>query len=209
MLSANAEGDLLDVSNWTISEPLSYDPDWEGTVQYDIGKFKGFLEGNAVAVPNVGVFDVLRYSTEAGVPTFGLAGILKADMNDPDAALKLHGFAKFDGNMSKFYLLRDDKTGYYFCIFSRVLERGWVRMRNLLSLAYSKDLEDWTLLCDLIDHTDKDPHKVAFQYPSFCFDGDDIVYLSRTAFNGAKNCHDNNYITFHRIDNFRTLLEHQ
>ena len=79
-------------------------------------------------------------------------------------------------------------------------------MRNLLSLAYSKDLETWHVLEDLIDGTDYDPKNVGFQYVSFCFDGDDIVYLSRTAFNGAQNYHDNNYVTFHRVKNFRVFL---
>ena len=37
------------------------------------------------------------------------------------------------------------------------------------------------------------------------FDGDDIIALSRTAFDGARNFHDANYFTFHRIADFRQL----
>lgn len=205
MASADANGDLLDVKSWTITEPLPYNPEWEGAVK---GDNRGFLEGNAVVIPGVGICDMLRYSTESGEPRFGLAGVLRADSKCPEKALELYKFAKFDGNMSKFYVQRDEQTGLYFSIFSRITEDGWVRMRNLLSLGYSRDIVNWTLACDLIDYTDGDPHQVAFQYPSFCFDGDDIIYLSRTAFNGAKNCHDNNYVTFHRIKNFRKLIDH-
>ena len=37
------------------------------------------------------------------------------------------------------------------------------------------------------------------------FEGDDIIAVSRTAFNNANNAHDANYFTFHRIHNFREL----
>ncbi len=36
-------------------------------------------------------------------------------------------------------------------------------------------------------------------------EGDDIIYLCRTALNGAHNFHDSNYSTFHRIKNFRNI----
>ena len=39
--------------------------------------------------------------------------------------------------------------------------------------------------------------------------GDDLLALSRTAFNGAHSFHDSNFITFHRISNFRTLYQRQ
>ena len=45
---------------------------------------------------------------------------------------------------------------------------------------------------------------LGFQYVSFEFDGGDIIYQSRTAFNGAHNFHDSNYATFHRIKDFRS-----
>ena len=38
------------------------------------------------------------------------------------------------------------------------------------------------------------------------FDGDDIVYVLRTAYDGAANSHDANRITSHKISGFRTLL---
>ena len=75
--------------------------------------------------------------------------------------------------------------------------------RNLLSLLYSKDLEDWQLAEHLIDFRDSDPEKIGFQYVSFIIDGDDILYESRTAFNGAHSFHDSNYATFHRVKAFR------
>ncbi|MEI6578928.1 MAG: hypothetical protein WCN92_05625, partial [Eubacteriales bacterium] len=68
------------------------------------------------------------------------------------------------------------------------------------------DLEHWRILCDLLDYSDEPQEKVAFQYIDFAFDKDDIIFLSRTAFNEAASFHDSNYITFHRVKNFRSMV---
>ena len=60
-------------------------------------------------------------------------------------------------------------------------------------------------MCDLHDHRNEDVAKVGFQYADFEFDGEDIIYLCRTAVNGAHSYHDSNYSTFHRIENFRKI----
>jgi hypothetical protein len=48
-----------------------------------------------------------------------------------------------------------------------------------------------------------------FQYVDWQFDGADIIAVCRTAYEdgvgGARNCHDANFLTFHRWKNFRTL----
>lgn len=46
-----------------------------------------------------------------------------------------------------------------------------------------------------------------FSMWNFLIDGDDILYLSRTALNQPHNFHDSNYTTFHRIENFRIFLK--
>ena len=106
---------------------------------------------------------------------------------------------------SKTDILYDEKTRLYFAIVSYKLDEPMTG-RNLLSLMCSENLGEWKLVRHLIDYRYEDPAKVAFQYIDFRFDGDDIIYSSRTAFNGAKNYHDNNFQTFHRIENFRGLL---
>ena len=46
-----------------------------------------------------------------------------------------------------------------------------------------------------------------FQYVDWVFDGDDIIAVSRTAFPETRGLparqHDANFLTFHRISNFR------
>ena len=55
----------------------------------------------------------------------------------------------------------------------------------------------------------QDVRKHGFQYPDWQFAGDDIVAVSRTAYDdgvgGAHNYHDANFLTFHRISGFRQV----
>ena len=99
----------------------------------------------------------------------------------------------------------DFESKRYFSIISRRIDEPRT-VRNLLSLVSSKDLEHWEIVCDLIDRRYDDPTKVGFQYVDFEIEGNDIIYLSRTAMNCAKNYHDANYSTFHRIVDFRSLV---
>ena len=99
----------------------------------------------------------------------------------------------------------DEESGYYYSIISRITPDYNIHARNLLSLMRSKDLENWELVTDLLNYRHCDPAKVGFQYVDFSIEGEDIIFLSRTAINGACNSHDANYSTFHRIENFRNL----
>lgn len=94
----------------------------------------------------------------------------------------------------------------YFSVATRIYDKQKLNARNLLSLMCSDNLTEWVTVCDLIDRRDRDISEVGFQYVDFEFDNDDIIYLCRTALNGAHNFHDSNYSTFHRIKNFRDLI---
>ena len=54
MMSAPVDADLLSAENWTSSNPLPRKKEWRE------GRFKGWLEGNAVATPDGKIVDVLR-----------------------------------------------------------------------------------------------------------------------------------------------------
>ena len=93
----------------------------------------------------------------------------------------------------------------YFALFNRVADLEHVMARNILSLSFSKDGIKWQTVCDLIG-IDADGglyDKVGVQYPDAIIDGDDLLWVQRTACNNAANFHDSNYITFHRLKNFR------
>ena len=60
----------------------------------------------------------------------------------------------------------------------------------------------------VLEHPDRLLH--GFQYIDWQFEDNDIVFLSRTAFDdeegGAVRYHDANFLTFHRIENYKSLL---
>lgn len=73
-----------------------------------------------------------------------------------------------------------------------------------MALASSKDLRNWIVERIILHHPDIKKH--AFQYVDWLFEGEDIIAVSRTAYDdglgGAANYHDANFITFHRIRDF-------
>jgi hypothetical protein len=107
------------------------------------------------------------------------------------------------GGGSKFTIRYDSLTSRYWSIGNKQTEPA--AYRNNLVLASSSDLRSWRVEASVL--YDADPHRHAWQYVDWQFDGADIAFLSRTAFDdglgGAQSAHDANYLTFHRINDFR------
>lgn len=200
LISISIDDDLMRAENWTITDPLKYDPLWNGAC---LGDTRGFIEGTPVIGRDGILYNFLRYSMNRGNPNYGYAGMLKADTSEPEKALDFAKFTPFLGNHSKFDIVWDDKSEKYYSIVSRIRNADCAGDRNLLSFISSTDLEHWEVIEDIIDYTDKDPMLHGFQYVSLCIENDDIIFLCRTATNGARSFHDNNYVTFHRIEQFR------
>lgn len=78
-------------------------------------------------------------------------------------------------------------------------------MRTAVGLCVSTDGMHWRTAKVLFDYSHLSPDEVGLQYQHFIIDGKDILWLSRTAFNHARNFHDANCQTFHIIKDFRAL----
>ena len=197
VMSCDENADLLDPENWNFTPPVVHDLNWNGAAPD--GK-AGNIEGTLVIAPDGKIYNYMRYQTqlEKKILVFSVP-------DDPDAPIEYSHPVAFDGNLSKFMIKFDEVSGRYYSIISRRIDEPKTA-RNLLSLVSSANLSDWELVCDLIDRRHDDPKMVGFQYVDFEIEGDDIIYLCRTAMNNAKNYHDANYSTFHRIENFRSLL---
>ncbi|MFD0717247.1 sialidase family protein [Paenibacillus sp. GCM10027626] len=201
LISIDADADLMVAENWVCTGFLPYDDSWEGAAPK--GKSGGGLEGNAVAGPDGEIYNVLRYQME----DYGKALVLKGNKNRPEEPLQFHSFADFNGGSNaKFDLLYDEPSGAYWAIVNEIVDEKTPTQRNVLSLAVSRDMQHFKIVNRLLDYRHENPADVGFQYVSFLFDGDDILYLCRTGFNQAKNMHDANYSTFHRIERFRQYL---
>ncbi|MCU0455742.1 MAG: glycoside hydrolase [Bacteroidales bacterium] len=205
VISAPVNSDLLKASCWTSTNYLRFDS------TYLSSNFRGWLEGNTVADPSGNVVDILRVATsEKGRD---LAAIVRISRDGKTASFNpSEGFIEFTGGARKFTIRFDERSSRYWTIGNMIAE-GHEDMdagsvRNTLVIQSSKDLVNWTVHDILLHHPDVRKH--GSQYVDWQFDGKDIIFVSRTAyddeFGGANNYHDANYLTFHRIKNFRKLV---
>ncbi len=198
VLSAPADcADYTDPTVWRLTDFFRYR---EEAARIGNGKpmpsAAGGIEGNVVVAPDGKVYDLLRFRDRECM-------LLSVDPSEPEKKPEFTRFVPMEVTASKFEVHRDPVSGDYFAICSRAVDEPKT-VRNLLSLFRSPDLLRWRCTADLIDEREADPHAVGFQYVSFLIEGDDILFLCRTAHGGASNFHDANYQTFHRFSDFRT-----
>ncbi|AGA80693.1 sialidase family protein [Echinicola vietnamensis] len=209
MLSVPVDADLLKADSWTASNVLYYDS------TYLDGNFGGWLEGNAVVDQSGQLWDILRVDDRS--TTAEKAAMVKITSNGREASFNDdQGFVPFDGGSKKFTILYDSISQHYWTIANQIPEKvkeenfgkNPAGIRNTLALFSSRNLKNWTKEKVLLEHEDVARH--GFQYVDFLFEGKDVIFVSRTAYDdggvGARNNHDANYLTFHRVRNFRKTL---
>jgi hypothetical protein len=203
MMSAPVDADLLKASSWTSSNALARDPD------YLDGRFGGWLEGNAVVDPQGRIVNILRVDYR-DVPE--KAAIIRISPDGQTAQFNpARDFITFPGGCKKFVIRPDPEGDRYWTLSNPVLPRhtgeNVERVRNAVALMSSANLRDWVTHAVLLYHPDVNYH--GFQYLDWLFEGDDLIAVSRTAYEdglgGAVRQHDANFLTFHRFENFRKL----
>ena len=208
VVSAPADADLLDAANWIISNKIPFDPAWVPS-DWTPPERPCWLEGNMLVAPNGELWNILRLNAS---PMVNRAVIVR--VHDGGARISFdpaNGFIDFPGGGTKFTIRHDSLSGLYLALVNNVTEPAWSRQRNILSLSVSSDLREWrvvkTLMRDESGLTPEDSMRLTgFQYVDWQFDGDDIIYLVRTAYRGAIRYHDSNRIIFRKLHNFRELL---
>lgn len=197
VMSCAVDDDLLVPENWSFSYPVSFDcftPELSG-----LKKPVMTIEGTLAVSPEGKLLDIMRFGKRNNILAY------RVNTDDLDAPVEFDRLIHFEANFSKFMIKYDEASKRYYSVATRLYDGCADMARNLLSLMTSPDLEHWTVACDILDYRTSDSAKVGFQYVDFEFDGDDIIFLCRTAFNNAASFHDSNYSTFHRIKNFRSL----
>lgn len=213
VMSADITSDLLDASNWTISNMLRFDYSKYSDQAVAI-KGSGWLEGTPVPAPDGSICQLTRMN-HLGV--FNKCAIMS--LSDDCRTLSFdynNGIIDFVGGESRFTVRKDSKTGLYvtFSNYNQWDEKigDAVTNRNLLCLSVSEDLRHWRRVRDVLkDDTgldwDMSRRLTGFQYAAWHFDGEeDIILLSRTAYRGANSYHNANRLTFHRFENWRKWL---
>lgn len=210
MMSAPVDADLLKASSWTTSNSLLYDS------TYLDGNFTGWLEGNAVVTPDGEVVNILRVDDKTTLEE--KAAIVRISADGKTATFDpATGFIPFPGGSKKFTIRYDSASGRYWTLANYIPDamkaqhpkRNASGFRNNLALMSSADLKDWDVHEVILSHPDVLKH--GFQYVDWLFEGDTIIFACRTAYDdgvgGAHNNHDANFLTFHRIDSFRSLVK--
>ena len=112
----------------------------------------------------------------------------------------------------KFTIRYDKKSKKYWTLSNFILEKDRHNIdggaiRNTQVLMCSDNLTEWCIKDTVL--TCDQPELYGFQYVDWQFDGKDIVFVSRTAWRdktgNPPRQHDANYMTFHRIRNFRAF----
>ncbi len=183
ILSASEKADLMKSESWTLSTPTELGDDLrrQGTA----------IEGCAVAGNDGQVYVIYRMAE-------GKALVMTPDMKNPAAPLRFHSVIDFPFAHSKFDIARAD-DGFYYAVGNERLPDGSA-MRNILSLARSRDLFTWEKVKTVVDCSGYNKWETGFQYPSMMIEKNNIIIISRTAYNGAHSFHDSNMITFHRVE---------
>lgn len=195
VMSAPLGCDLLDADNWSFSEPIKYNPHWEGVPE---GKSNGNIEGCLVEMKG-GLYNVMRFDMSHMTPNFGKVIAYKVNTEEPEKPLEYAACIDFPANHSKFVIKYDERTKKYYSLATRIENEQTSFARNLLSLMSSEDGKRWGLVRDIYNLRDCDSQYVGVQYVDFIIEGDEILLLARTAMNKAHSFHDSNYSTFDKI----------
>ncbi|MDW8322253.1 MAG: sialidase family protein, partial [Armatimonadota bacterium] len=192
MMSAPVQSDLLRADSWTCSNRLARNPAWLG------GKFGGWLEGNAVVAPDGRIVNILRVDYREHPEKAAIVSISEDGTRatfEPDT-----GFIDMPGGCKKFTIRYDPVSRLYWSLSNYVPEKHrsfpTERARNTLALICSHDLRLWEVRAILLYHPD--PEKHAFQYVDWLIEGNDLIAVSRTAYDDgmgrAHNQHDANFL---------------
>lgn len=205
VISAAEGSNLMMPSSWKMSTKARYNEGWDPPGSAET---TGWIEGNAVISPAGKLVNVIRVNS---VPFVDKAAILRVSDNGDSIAFTPDDFIDFPGGLHKFVIRKDEITGVYLTMVNNNTNTAYPQQRNILSLYGSINLRQWYYLETLMEDDQGLPFNVSvaktgFQYADWQFDGNDLIYLVRTSYDGAYNYHNANRITFGKVEDFRSLL---
>lgn len=206
VISVAENADLMVPANWTMSTKVTYNAGWDPSGSDPTTT--GWIEGNTVVDPLGKLLNIIRVNS---VPYIDKAAIIRISDDGNSATFTPDDFIDFPGGLHKFVIRPDTVTGIYLAMVNNNTNTAYPQQRNILSLYGSTNLRNWHYIKTLMEDDQGLPFSVSvaktgFQYPDWHFDGDDLIYLVRTSYDGAYNYHNANRVTFGRLENFRNYL---
>ena len=224
LMQAREGDDLTRPESWKFSDFYNPDPDIIASkpsgipalpVEADDALNAGILETSVVRIYNprhpfydpTGRSVVLMMRANTG---FKDIGVMMCGKENEDGTLSIEKLRKngeeiyyvhIPGAHLKFHICYDPQTQLYWMVHSQV--NGSMDERRRLALSYSADLLTWSF-AGMVAVGPADG--ASRNYATMMISGDDIFVVSRSGDLSAKNNHDTDLVTFHRIRNFRKLV---
>jgi len=206
-ISVDPTCDLSDPAAWRRSNGVA-EPGMPEVLGRDSHRRTKWLEPNVVRHEDRLLLVVRAVASDRvhGL-TPNVAGI--CDLKDDGDRLEL-AFSHYypvPGAQNQFHIVYDPVTRLHWMTCNQVTGvpgehwSGCGDERRFLMLHYSVDAQNWFPAgCVAAGPS----HRHAFNYCTPLIDGDDLLIVSRTA-ESAANKHDNDKVTFHRLEDFRSL----
>lgn len=208
MLSAPVGVELMDVLNWTVSEPLARSG-WNAN-----RRMTAWLDGNLIEDRQGNLVNLLSVRQNRG----GMAEVAAmVTVTSAEAAPVFNvdtGFVMLPGAAKNLMVRYDETSRLYWTLTSAVKpsenEQGKILPENVchrLAVYSSHNLRDWCLRNVLLE---KDAGgRDGFLKASFDFDGNDLIVLFAAAYDdglyGPRSATEPNMVLFKRLPGFRTL----
>ena len=214
-VAADLSKDLMDPASWRISAYLTYPGTPEGLSRRMHAHGDHYLEPNVV---NVG--GRIRVILRPRIDRYATANMaVVCDLHDDGEALdyRFTQFHPLPGGQNQFHIVYDSTSRLFWmtsnlptntqdeAFAADLAAQGFLgkpgNERRFLMLFYSVDALNWFQAGCIA----RWPNPLqAFNYATPLIDGEDLLVVSRTS-QGGRNQHDNDLVTFHRIENFRSL----
>ena len=219
MLSVPANADLMESSNWTVTNNPNdlVNREWfieltgKGLGNAAIGEGNcDLMEPNAVKGPDGEIYVIYRIECQPNA-NYAVLFKLSADRSTLELLPEGQSLIQFPTTISRFTVKYDEATKLYVCISNLYTVIGCERARNVVGLSVSADLRNWKTVDALLVEREMINAEAscwahAYQYPDFDFDGDDLVLSIREATGYTNNFHDGKYCTFYRVSDFREMI---
>ncbi len=216
VIAGDLSKNLLDPGSWRMSNKVPSPQGVEVLSRSPLDHSLEWIEGNIIDVR--GEMRVLLRANMSPDRVTGIAGVCRLSDDGEEMNYEFLQYHAMPGGQNKFDIIHDNITDLFWsCVTippdsyqdpAPLKKRGFKghpgNMRRILMLVYSRDSLNWFQAgCVAMS---KNPME-AFHYSSQIIDGEDLLVLSRTSLGGELpySNHDTNYITFHRVSDFRSL----
>ncbi len=216
--SAAIGSDLMKESSWTVTaraDSVFTKSDFLSAMGLSSVNKYSLGEGNIVVKPDGNVYAVFPISA---APTHGYFAVLRVSEDGTSLSELPDGktMMTFPSTNCKASIRYDEKTQLYVALttLSTTGAQTWYESsrRNVLGIAVSSDMENWTVLDVLLvdrEIMSEDLSKLshAYQYADFVFSGENLRIVIREAAGVTSTYHDGKYITLYTLENYAEWIE--